>query len=319
MPEPDDLWSIGELAARAGVTVKTVRFYSDRGLLPEAGRSAGGHRRYGRASLDRLRLIRALRGLDLPVPEVARLVDGDGDGGGTALGDDAVVRDVVAARLADLGSRMAALRWRGAALRLLQDCTAEERAERLALIGRVSTPPDTAALASFWRRWLPPGLPPRVVGLVLDQAVPALPSDPSPEWFLTFARLHAFTSALRPAKRESQPTAHRRESGQRPAVLYEGLTEAFVLVSPAVRAGEGPRPGDALDRFVAAYAETANTRDSTSFRRALSRQLAAEPRLDHYWELVARLSPPGTVTPGAAHDWLARALTAQTAPGAPTP
>ncbi|MBB1252440.1 MerR family transcriptional regulator [Streptomyces sp. OF3] len=315
MPERGDLWSIGELAARAGATVKTVRFYSDRGLLPEAGRSAGGHRRYGPDSLDRLRLIRALRGLDLPVPDVARLVSGEG----TALGDDAVVRDVVAARLADLRSRMAALRWREAALRLLQDCTAEERAELLVLIGRVSTPPDTAALVSFWRRWLPPGLPPRVVDLVLEQAVPVLPPDPTPEWFLTFARLHAFTSALRPAKRGSQPTAHRRESGQRPAVLYEGLTEAFALASPAVRAGDGPRPGDALDRFVAAYAETANTRDSPAFRRALSRQLAVEPRLDRYWELAARLSPPGTVTPGAAHDWLARALTAQTAPGAAPP
>jgi len=29
---PEHLWSIGELAGRAGVTVKTVRFYSDRGL-----------------------------------------------------------------------------------------------------------------------------------------------------------------------------------------------------------------------------------------------------------------------------------------------
>ncbi len=31
MPEPAGLWSIGELAERAGATVKTVRFYSDRG------------------------------------------------------------------------------------------------------------------------------------------------------------------------------------------------------------------------------------------------------------------------------------------------
>ncbi|MER7399775.1 MerR family transcriptional regulator, partial [Streptomyces sp. NPDC000151] len=52
------MWSIGELAEQAGVTVKTVRFYSDRGLLPEAARSAGGHRRYGPEALDRLRLIR---------------------------------------------------------------------------------------------------------------------------------------------------------------------------------------------------------------------------------------------------------------------
>ncbi|MFD9484761.1 MerR family DNA-binding transcriptional regulator, partial [Streptomyces sp. NPDC059991] len=34
--------SIGELAEHAGVTVKTVRFYSDRGLLPEAAARSSG-------------------------------------------------------------------------------------------------------------------------------------------------------------------------------------------------------------------------------------------------------------------------------------
>lgn len=36
----DGLCGIGELAERARVSVKTVRFYSDNGLLPEASRSA---------------------------------------------------------------------------------------------------------------------------------------------------------------------------------------------------------------------------------------------------------------------------------------
>ncbi|UXI82415.1 MerR family transcriptional regulator, partial [Streptomyces vinaceusdrappus] len=70
----DGLCGIGELAERAGVTVKTVRFYSDRGLLPEAARSAGGHRRYGSDALGRLRLIRSLRALGLSVPQVRRVL-----------------------------------------------------------------------------------------------------------------------------------------------------------------------------------------------------------------------------------------------------
>lgn len=41
MSPDSSMWSIGELAERAGVTVKTVRFYSDRGLLPEGVRSSG--------------------------------------------------------------------------------------------------------------------------------------------------------------------------------------------------------------------------------------------------------------------------------------
>ncbi|MET7443187.1 MerR family transcriptional regulator, partial [Streptomyces sp. NPDC005568] len=95
----DGLCSIGELAEQAGVTVKTVRFYSDRGLLPEASRSAGGHRRYGPDALDRLRLIRSLRALDLPLPEVRRILDEE-DGAAATGG---ALEDAVAGQLRELG------------------------------------------------------------------------------------------------------------------------------------------------------------------------------------------------------------------------
>jgi hypothetical protein len=36
--------------------------------------------------------------------------------------------------------------------------------------------------------------------------------------------------------------------------------------------------------------------------------LAAEPRIDGYWRLVAELWGPGRPTPGAAHAWLRTAL-----------
>lgn len=52
---------IGEPAARTGLPVKTIRCYSDIGLLPESGRSRGGHRRYTADALSRLRLIQRLR------------------------------------------------------------------------------------------------------------------------------------------------------------------------------------------------------------------------------------------------------------------
>ena len=56
--------SIGQLARRSGVSVKTIRFYSDAGLLPPQ-RSSAGHRRYDSTDLARLTLIRNLRSLDV--------------------------------------------------------------------------------------------------------------------------------------------------------------------------------------------------------------------------------------------------------------
>ncbi|MEU1675301.1 MerR family transcriptional regulator [Streptomyces roseifaciens] len=300
---PDATWSIGELAERAGATVKTVRFYSDRGLLPEAARSGGGHRRYGPEALDRLRLIRSLRTLDVPVPDVGRVLERD----------DAL-EDVVAGKLRELGSQLTALRWREAALRLLQDCPPGERAERLRLVGGISTPPSTAAMAAFWRSWLPPRLPARLVAAIVDEAVPQPPDDPTPAQVLAFARLHAFTSGPCTGGDRGQPEAHRTGTGYRPAVLYDGLREAFALASPDLRAQRPPRPGEALDCFVSAHAGALGTRDTAAFRRRLGVQLAAEPRIDHYWQLVAELiSPPSgprEPTPGAAHDWLRAALDA---------
>lgn len=155
----DGLCGIGELAEGAGVTVKTVRFYSDRGLLPEASRSAGGHRRYGPEALDRLRLIRSLRALGLGVPEVRRILD-ERHAHGTAGGEGGALEAAVAGRLREVGSELRALRWREAALRLVQEAPPGEQADRLRLIGAVSVPPSTAPLVRFWRGWLPARMPP---------------------------------------------------------------------------------------------------------------------------------------------------------------
>ena len=54
---------IGEVAAGAGVSIDTVRFYERRGVLPEPERTASGYRTYTDASVERLRLARRLQSL----------------------------------------------------------------------------------------------------------------------------------------------------------------------------------------------------------------------------------------------------------------
>ncbi|NUL27733.1 helix-turn-helix domain-containing protein [Streptomyces lunaelactis] len=309
----DGLCSIGELAEHAGVTVKTVRFYSDRGLLPEASRSVGGHRRYGPGALDRLRLIRSLRTLDLPVPEVHRILDEEDEAG-------SVLEDAVAGQLRELGSQLKALRWREAGLRLVQDCPPGERADRLRLIGGVTAPPSTDPLVRFWRGWLPPRMPARSTAAVLEVAVPQPPDDPDPAQVLAFARLYAFVTRPCTGAEQCQPEAHRAAGARGSAVLYAGLAEAYELAGAQLRRDRGPYAGEALDSFVAAYASAYGTRDTPDFRRLLAGQLAADPRIDRYWELVAEvITPPGgrpEPTPGSAHDWLLAALDAEAAAAA---
>lgn len=66
---------IGELAARAGCDVQTVRFYEREGLLEAPARDAAGYRRYAERHLARLNFIRHCRALDIPLAEVRQLLD----------------------------------------------------------------------------------------------------------------------------------------------------------------------------------------------------------------------------------------------------
>ncbi|MFI2720961.1 MerR family transcriptional regulator [Streptomyces collinus] len=299
------LWSIGELAERAGATVKTVRFYSDQGLLPEAARSSGGHRRYGPQALERLQLIRSLRTLDLPLPEVRRILDDE-----EATGR--VLEGALDSRLRGLGSELKALRWREAALQLVRDCPPAQRAGRLRLIGALSTPPSTAPLARFWRAWLPPRMPRPATAAFLEAAVPQPPDEPHPSQVLAFARLNAMTTAPCPDGRRPQPDVHRVAGAGGAVLLYAGLVEAFDLAASHLRRAHAPHPGEALDAYVAAYASAFRSRDTHAFRRSLAARLSAEARLNQYWELAAVvLTPPGRSpqpTPGSADDWLRAAL-----------
>ncbi len=66
--EPDD-FDIQGLADRAGLTVRTVRFYQQEGLLAAPG-TRGREARYGQAELKRLQLIKAWQERRLTLAEV---------------------------------------------------------------------------------------------------------------------------------------------------------------------------------------------------------------------------------------------------------
>ncbi|WP_433797163.1 MerR family transcriptional regulator [Actinoplanes sp. CA-252034] len=64
---------IGELATRAGVSVRALRYYEEQGLLA-AGRSDSGQRHYPEPSVDRVQLIQMLYGAGLSSRTIAELL-----------------------------------------------------------------------------------------------------------------------------------------------------------------------------------------------------------------------------------------------------
>lgn len=64
---------IGEVADRAGVSVRSLRYYEEQGLL-HADRTSAGQRTYGDDAVERVRLLQSLYAAGLPSRTIAQLL-----------------------------------------------------------------------------------------------------------------------------------------------------------------------------------------------------------------------------------------------------
>lgn len=68
-------YTIGSLAAAAGVHVETIRYYQRRGLVPEPPRPRGSVRRYSDEDADRLRFIKRAQSVGFTLAEIQSLLE----------------------------------------------------------------------------------------------------------------------------------------------------------------------------------------------------------------------------------------------------
>lgn len=91
--------TIGQLADYVGVTVRAVRHYHQRGLLPEPDRDVSGYRRYGAQAVTDLIRIKTLSDAGVPLARIAELLDADPGQFAQAVSD---IDHALAARIRDL-------------------------------------------------------------------------------------------------------------------------------------------------------------------------------------------------------------------------
>jgi len=106
----------GEVAARAGVNIQTLRYYERRGLLLEPERSNGGHRLYPPDTVALLGVIKAAQRLGFTLDEVADLVDT-----GRSHHPSPDLRQRAIAKIAEIEAKIADLRAIRSALAQLVD------------------------------------------------------------------------------------------------------------------------------------------------------------------------------------------------------
>lgn len=113
------VFSIGDLAGRAGTKVETIRYYEKLGLLPVAARTAGNHRTYTQTHADRLAFIRHSRELGFSIDSIRTLLTMADDLGRPCAAVDAIART----HLAAVQSRIARLQALEAELaRMVREC-----------------------------------------------------------------------------------------------------------------------------------------------------------------------------------------------------
>mgnify|MGYP001818138905 FL=1 len=74
MPTNVHMHQIGEVADAVGLSLRTIRYYEEADLVPPSGRSAGGFRLYTDADIERLRLVKHMKPLELTIDEMRDLL-----------------------------------------------------------------------------------------------------------------------------------------------------------------------------------------------------------------------------------------------------
>ncbi|WP_030911841.1 MerR family transcriptional regulator [Streptosporangium amethystogenes] len=306
----DTLYSIGDLARRTGLTVKAIRFYSDRGIVPPTDRNPAGHRLYGLDAVARLDLLRTLRDLGLDLPTIRRVVN-----------REISLPEVAAAHAEALAAQIRVLRLRRAVL--------------TAVARRGSTPEEMdlmhqlARLSEDERR--------RLIGDFLDTAfggldadagfagikrsmTPELPDNPEAEQveaWMELAELSQDPDFRAVMRRMVEQHAAERAQGDTTVLRRDSAAMVRDQVGPALAAGidpVSPQADPVVAAVTAEYAQVFGCVDDVDLRRRLLARLegANDPRRELYLRLLAVINGwPAPESLTGVLDWFIQALRAR--------
>jgi DNA-binding transcriptional MerR regulator len=291
--ERPDVLTIGRLAHRTGLPVRTLRFWSDEGAVPPVGRSAGGYRLYDAESVARVELVRTLRELGLGLDDVCRVLSGR-----------TTVAGVAEAHVAALDAQIRSLKVSRAVLSTVakRGSTVEETA----LMNRL------ARLSAAERKQIIDEFKEEVFGGLDDPRLRAfsieLPDDPTPEqvdaWIelAELVRDPGFRARLRTWMELNTPIPGQ---GRPPGASIWWARQIVQTVAEVRKGGvapEGPAAAEVLS-------ELFGDADRAAVLRSL--ESGIEAGAEHYRRLVARVRGQNS-SPDATDEleWLARALRA---------
>ena len=291
------LLTIGELARRTGLPMRTIRYWSETGVIPEATRSAGGHRLYDSAGPARLELVATLRSLGIGHAEVHRV-----------LNRQSTVAEVAAAHVAALDTRITTLRLRRAVLSAIAAGDREEPGtmDRLNRMARLSAQERQQIIDDFTTR-VCEGLDPA------PHLRDRLPDNPAQEQLDAWLELSGLLLDPEFERLTRRALEHSGGQNQQPGDAHSQFARDLDrTVGAALREGiapDSPRATEVVDRLL----DNPGPERRSAVRTRVRARLDAgfDGRLEHYRRLLAVMQGREPSTPRtAAYTWLADALDA---------
>ena len=313
----DVLYTIGEVARLSGVPVKTIRYYSDVGVLPPSEVTATGYRLYSADDQARLTLIRTLRASGFDVPTITRL-----------LRDEVRPVDAVQLQLEAVEVQLRTLQRQRAVIRAALRRGADAPLaylERAQVLARLDQQERQAFLARHLERTME-GVPvtPAVRAQFQAMATFDLPdelNDAQLDAWLELAELATDESFIQQTRNQVRPFWEATQGEFDLAAWNATFATTMAAAIRAVEAGWAPDSADAqavVAAWLAAYARSMNRPNDPAFAAWLLDYFdtGADPRAARYWQLIGILRGQTEVPPHAkAFPWLIEALRHQVAQG----
>ena len=295
--------TIGQLAARTGLTVRTLRFYADAGVLPEAARSEAGYRLFGPEAVPRARLLRTLRELGVGLDDVRRV-----------LTEEASLADVAAAHARALDAQIRTLTLQRAVLRAIARCADQEELTRMSDLSTLSAEERRRILDDYLEAVF--GDYDNAVAEKLRIGAPELTDDPTPDQVAAWVELAELLRDPDYIAVSRQMAERARAEGPEPDVGQFEVGKAVGReAGAAVRAGVDPASPAALavvERIEAMAPGKAEDRAAAADRI----EAFTDRRVARYWALVAVVNgwpPTDAPSPDSlvdAWEWYGKALRA---------
>ncbi|MFE7391845.1 MerR family transcriptional regulator [Streptomyces sp. NPDC057582] len=306
----DTLYSIGDLARRTGLTVKTIRFYSDRGILPPIDRSPAGYRLYDIDAVARLDFVRTLRDLGMDLSTIRKVVD-----------RELSLPQVAAVHAEALAVQIRTLRLRRAVLTAVarRGSTLEEM-ELMHKLARLSEDERRCLIGDFLDAVFVDLHDRPECAAAIRSMTPELPDNPEAEQVQAWVELAElsqdpdFRAGMRGMAEDHM--AERTKDGTT-RLARDVAAVIRDQVAPALADGTdpaSPRADPVIAGITAHYAYVLAGPDDVEVRRRLLTWLEAanDPRRDRYFRLVAVINgwtALHSLTP--VFDWTIQALRAR--------